>query len=145
MWEYSLNEFCWISWNITKSQNGMATRNIVYLATGTFPVIVIESKFSLLYHWPRVGIFCHWPNWMYNYPGVASNSYFINTASSGNATIVRHMVFLVTMPLFDLVMIHWKSFRKNPNVSSRRKRYHLMINMSRNYTCSIIEDTSLEA
>ena len=45
--EFSRNEFHWIPWIVAKSKNGMVTRSINYLASTTFPIIVIERTFFL--------------------------------------------------------------------------------------------------
>ena len=73
---------------MTKSKNGMVTRNIAYLTTDKFPMKVIESKFSLLplgrYLLPLIILNRYLPN--------GSSSNFIEIASSKNVTIARHRI-----------------------------------------------------
>ena len=82
---------------MTKSKNSIVTTSTTYLDKVTFPVIVIESTFSLLlldrYLLPLTTL---------NRYLSSHSKNFIFTTLSENATITRHGVFLVTIPVFVL-------------------------------------------
>ena len=116
--EFSLNDFHWIQWFhwiMTKSKNGMVTRNGTKLATCTLPVAVIKITFLALvlvrYLLPFSPVNCYlnrciWVN-------------LILAIVSGNVSANSYGVSLVTIPLLDLLIfqsIQWKSFRENSNV-----------------------------
>ena len=68
--EFFLNECHWtqqIQWIMRKSKNNIVTTNTIYLDIVTFPVIIMESTFSLL---PLGRFLCKQPNWIDIYPGM---------------------------------------------------------------------------
>ena len=100
---------------MTKSKNGMVTRNNTQLATCTLPVVVIKITFLLLVLVRYLLLFtpvnsyltrCSWEN-------------LIFATTSGNISVIRYGVSQVTIPLLDLLIFHWikwihrKSFREN--------------------------------
>ena len=108
----------WMSLNSANSVNHQKSpKNIVgttYLDIVTFPVIVVESTFSLL----PLGRYLLPQTTLNRYFSRYSSNNFISTTSSVNITITRHGVFLVTIPILCFVMIHWiqwKSSRENSN------------------------------
>ena len=112
--EFFLNEYHWIQWIqgiMTKSKNSIVTISTTYLDIVTFPVIVIESTFSLLH--------VHVPLGRYLLPLTTLNRYLSRHSSKKFISNFRHGVFLVTIPILCFVTIHWiqwlqqKSFRKN--------------------------------
>ena len=115
--EFFLNECHWIQriqWIMTKSKNSIATTSTAYLDIIMFPVIVIESTFSLL----PLGRYLLPLTTLNRYLSRHSSKSFIPTTSSENMTITRCGVFLVTFPVLCFVAIHWiqwiqrKWFRK---------------------------------
>ena len=84
----------------------MVTHSATYLATDTFPAIVIESTFSFWVGICRylvilVGICTHEPQW---YADVVMRSSF--ATSSGNISMARHETLLLTIPLkLDFVKV----------------------------------------
>ena len=106
---------------MTKSKNSLvrSTTSTTYLDIVTFPVIVVESTFSLL----SLGRYLLPLTTLNRYLSRHSNKNFIFTTSSKNITITKHGVFLVTIPILCFVMIHWiqwiqqKLFRKTSNRS----------------------------
>ena len=83
----------------------------------TFPVIAIESTFSLL----PLGTYLLSITTLYKYLSRNISKNFIFTTLSENITITRCGAFLVTIPILCFVMVQWiqwiqrKSFRKNSN------------------------------
>ena len=111
---FSFNEFYWIQqiqWKITKSKSDMVTIGTTHLDTVTFSVIVTEKFFTT----SRYVITLN------RYLSTSSSRNFAFTTFSKNITFTRHKVFLVAIPLLNLVVIHWtqwiwgKSFIKNSN------------------------------
>ena len=47
--EFSLNDFGWIQWKMSKSKGGMVTRDTPQLITDTFPEAVGKIKFPKLH------------------------------------------------------------------------------------------------
>ena len=91
----------WIQWIMKKSKNSIVTtRN--YLSGHSYRYLLPFTTLN-------------------RYLSRHSSKNFIFTTSSQNIIITRHGVFLVTIPILCLVMIHWiqwiqrKSFRKNSN------------------------------
>ena len=107
--EFFLNDFLWIQriqWIMTKSKGSMVTRDMLCLTIDTFPDIVV-NLFRVLSgnrYLPR-----------------GSNENTLCITSTGNVSVARWVIALVTVLLLDLVMIHWirwiqgKSFRQNSN------------------------------
>ena len=112
LFEFSLNDFPWIQWIMTKSKSSMVTRDITYLATDTLPVLVIQSAFSL----PPLGRYQLPLTTLHRYQPADSSGKLLFTTISRNVPI---RISLVTILLLDLDMIHWirwiqrKSFREN--------------------------------
>ena len=96
--EFYLNDFCWISqiqWIMIKSKSGIVTKAIAYLATNTFPTIVMASTSPLLLLGRNL------------LPGITLNRHltrithkdFIFITSSANISIAGYRASLVTIPL----------------------------------------------
>ena len=113
--EFSLNDFLWIQWIMTKSKSGMVIRGITHLATNTLPVPVIQSVFS----WLPLGRYLLSLTTLNRYQPTDSSEKFFFTTTSRNVSIVRYRMSLVAILPLDFVMIHWirwiqrKSFREN--------------------------------
>ena len=116
--EFFLNECHWIQrfqWIMTKSKNSIVTTGTTYLDIVTFPVIVVESTFSLL----PMGRYLLPLTTLNRYLSRHSSKNFVFSTSSVNITFTRCGKFLVTFPFLCFVTIHWiqwiqrKSFRKN--------------------------------
>ena len=88
---FFLNEFQWIQWIMTKSENGVVTRG-TQLETDTLPSVVIECAFPLL---PLV----RYPLWFTTvnkyYPRDSNGNIFFTTMSR-NVSVVRYGVSLST-------------------------------------------------
>ena len=80
---------------ITKSKIGIVTRNIMCLAIGVFPTIVIESRFPLL---PLRRLLSSTLLNRYIYSQEVMEMNF--TTTSRNVSVVTHAVFLVLKSLF---------------------------------------------
>ena len=83
---FSLNDFLWIQWIMTKSKSSMVTRSIINLATNTLPVLVIQSIFSLL----PLGRYLLPLTTLNRYQTLDSSGKFFFTTTSRNAPIVRY-------------------------------------------------------
>ena len=112
---FFLNDFLWIQriqWIMTKSKTSMVTREILHLTIDTFLDVVVKNNFPLL------------PVDWYLFRVVSGNRYLprgsnentLYITSTGNVSVSRWVITLVTIPLLDFVMIHWiqwNSFGKN--------------------------------
>ena len=87
---------------MTKSKNSIVTTSTTYLGIVAFPVIVIESMFSLL----PLGRYLLPITTLNIYLSSNSSKKFSFTTASENITITRHRVFLVTIPSLCFVIIH---------------------------------------
>ena len=105
--EFSRNEFHWIPWIVAKSKNGMVTRSINYLASTTFPIIVIERTFFL---------------GRYLLPLTTLNRYLHSCSDTKFIFLLLLLRMYLSPDLgypwlsLDFVTIHWiqqKSFREN--------------------------------
>ena len=119
--EFSLNYFHWIQriqWIMTKSKSSMVTRDILHLTKVTFLDIVVKSNFPLV----SVGWYLHGVVIGNGYLPRGSNENTPCITSTGNVSVARWVIPLVTILLLDMVMIHWirwiqgKSFRENSNI-----------------------------
>ena len=144
-----------IQWIMTKSKNSIVTSSTTYLNIVTFPVIVIESTFSLLH----MGRYLLPLTTLNGYLSRHNSKIFIFNTSSENITITRYRVFLVTIPILYFVSIHWiqwiqgKSFRKNSNNASRtiidigkfekslahNERFGLMRSLTVRFVCCVFQ------
>ena len=88
---------------MTKSKNSIVTTSTTYLDIVIFPVIAVESIFSLL----PLGRYLLPLNTLNRYlpRHTCSSKNVIFTTSSENITITRHGVFLATIPILCFVMI----------------------------------------
>ena len=115
--EFSLNDFLWIQWIMTKSKSSMVTRDIVYLTVDTLLDIVVISNFPLL----SVGWYLFRVLSGNRYLTRGSNKNTLCITSTGNVSVARRVIHLIAILLLDLVMIHWihwiqrESFRENSN------------------------------
>ena len=116
--EFSLNDFLWIQriqWIMTKSKSSMVTRDILYLAIDIFLNTVVKSNFPLL----SVGWYLFRVVTGNIYLPRHSNENTICITSTGNVSVARWVISLVTILFLDLVMIHWicwiqgEPFREN--------------------------------
>ena len=119
--EFSLNDFPWIQrmqWIMTKSKSSMVTKDILYLTIDTFLDIVVKSNFPLL----SAGWYLFRVVSGNRYLPRGSNENTLCITSTGNVSVGRWVIPLVTILLLDLVMIHWirwiqgKLFRENSSV-----------------------------
>ena len=87
---------------MTKSKSSTVTRDILHLTIVTFLDVVVKKNFPLL------------PVDWYLFPVVIGNRYIprgsnetaLYITSTGNVSVARWVIPLVTIPLLDFVMIH---------------------------------------
>ena len=106
IFEFSLNNFPWIQqikWIVIKSKSCMVTRDILHLTIVTFLDVVVNSNFPLLsVGWYLFRVVCG-----NRYLPRDSNENTLCITSTGNVSVSRWAIPLLTMRLLDLVMIHW--------------------------------------
>ena len=87
---------------MTESKTRMVTRDILHLKIVTIPNIVVKKNFPLLpVDWYLFEVV---NGNRYLTRGSIQNALFI--ASTGNVSVIRSVITLVTIPLLDFVMIH---------------------------------------
>ena len=87
---------------MTKSKSSMVTRDILYLTIDTFLDLVVKTNFPLL----SVG-WCLFRVVSGNrYLSRGSNENILCVTSTGNVSVARWIIPLVTILLLDLVIIH---------------------------------------
>ena len=87
---------------MTKSKTSMVTRDILHLTIVTYLDVVLKKNFPLL------------PVDWYLFRVVTDNRYLprgsnenaLHITSTGNVSVSRWVITLVTIPLLDFVMIH---------------------------------------
>ena len=87
---------------MTKSKGSMVTRDILYLTIDTLLDIIVKSNFPLLY----AGWYLFKVVSGNRYLPRGSNENMLCTTSTGNASVARWVIALVTILVLDLVMIH---------------------------------------
>ena len=118
----SLNDILWIQWITTKSNSSMVTRDILYLTIDIFLKTVVISNFPLL----SIGWYLFRVVTGNRYLPRCSNENTLYITSTGNVSVARWVIPLVTILFLDLVMIHWirwiqgKSFRENSNDQGKK-------------------------
>ena len=85
---------------MTKSKTSMVTKDIVHLTIVTFLDVVVKMNFPLL----PVDWFQMVSGNRYLLRGSNGNVFLIT--STGNVSVSRWVITLVTIPLLDFVMIH---------------------------------------
>ena len=86
---------------MTKSKISMVTRDILYLTIDTFLDIVLKSNFQLL----SAGWYLHRAVSVNGYLSRGSNENTLCITSTGNVSVARWVIPLVTILILDLVMI----------------------------------------
>ena len=100
---------------MTKSNTSRVTSDILNLTIVTFLDVVVKKNFT----WLPVDWCMFWVVTGNRYPPRGSNENTLFITSTGNVSVRRWVITLVTMPLLDFVTIHWirwiqwNSFRKN--------------------------------
>ena len=106
MFEFFLNDFLWIQWIqwiMTKSKGSMVTRNIIHLTIVIFLDVEVKKNFLLLpVDWYMLQVVT---GNRYLPRGSNENAPFIT--NTGNVSVSRWVIPLVTIPLLDSVMSHW--------------------------------------
>ena len=134
--EFSLNDFLWIQrirWIVTKSKSSRVTRDILYLTIDSFLDIVVKSNFPLL----SIGWYLFRLVSCNRYLLRGSNENTLCITSTGNVSVARWVIPLVTILLLDLVMIHWirwiqgKSFRETSTDLNTNDHINIFIHLSR--------------
>ena len=87
---------------MTKSKNSMVARDILYLTIDTFLDIVVKSNFPLLF----VGWYLFREVSGNRYLPTGSNEKTLCITTTGNASVSRWVIPLVTILLLYLVIIH---------------------------------------
>ena len=125
--EFFLNDFLWIQWIMIKCKNSIVTIHTLYLTIDTFLDVVVKKKFPLL----SVGWYLFRVVSGDRYLPRGSNENALCITSTGNIFVSSWVIPLVTIPLLDLVMIHWirwiqgNSFRKNSINDPQNKRFSM--------------------
>ena len=100
---FFLNDFLWIQRIMSKSKTSMVMRDILRLTIVTFFDVVAKKNFSLL----PVDWYLFWVVAGNRYLPRVSNENALFITSTGNVSVSRWVVTLVSIPLLDFVMIHW--------------------------------------
>ena len=87
---------------MTKSKTSIVTRDILYLAIDTFLDVVIKKNSPLL----SIGWYLFRVVTGNRYLPRASNGNALYITGTGNVFAARWVIYLVTIPLIDFVMIH---------------------------------------
>ena len=87
---------------MTKSKTSVVTRDILHLTIVTFLIVVVKKNFPLL----PVDWYLFWVVTGNRYLSRGSNENALFITSTGNVSVSRWVITLVTIPLLDFVMIH---------------------------------------
>ena len=82
----------WIQWIMTISNSSMVTIDILYLATDIFPVLVIQSEFSLL----PLGRYLLPVTTQNRYQSTGSSQKLLFTTTSRNVSIVKYWSWILS-------------------------------------------------